>query len=158
MHHITTPDNTRLYFKDWGAGPPVILIHGWPLSADSWDDQALAIAEAGHRVIAYDRRGFGRSSQPWSGYDYNTLSDDLAEVTRIPRESIRVIYNPIVTPDLRDKMRAPLEHPWFAPGQPPVVVAVGRLRRLGLEEIIASDGDGYLIPVAIDLEVVTAPR
>ena len=82
MHHITTPDNTRLYFKDWGAGRPVILIHGWPLSADSWDDQALAIAEAGHRVIAYDRRGFGRSSQPWSGYDYNTLSDDLAEVIR----------------------------------------------------------------------------
>ena len=55
MHHITTPDNTRLYFKDWGAGRPVILIHGWPLSADSWDDQALAIAEAGHRVTTASR-------------------------------------------------------------------------------------------------------
>ncbi|MDZ4291236.1 MAG: alpha/beta hydrolase, partial [Hydrogenophaga sp.] len=60
--------------------PPVILIHGWPLSSDSWDDQAMAIAEAGHRVIAYDRRGFGRSTQPWSGYDYDTLADDLAAV------------------------------------------------------------------------------
>jgi pimeloyl-ACP methyl ester carboxylesterase len=80
MRHVTTADSTHLYVKDWGSGRPVILIHGWPLSADSWDDQAMAIAEAGHRVIAYDRRGFGRSSQPWSGYDYNTLSDDLAEV------------------------------------------------------------------------------
>lgn len=80
MHHVTTTDGTRLYLKDWGTGHPVILIHGWPLSADSWDDQAMAIAEAGYRVIAYDRRGFGRSSQPWNGYDYDTLSDDLAAV------------------------------------------------------------------------------
>jgi non-heme chloroperoxidase len=80
MHAVTTHDKTRLYVKDWGEGPPVILIHGWPLSADSWDDQAMAIAEAGHRVIAYDRRGFGRSTQPWSGYDYDTLADDLAAV------------------------------------------------------------------------------
>lgn len=82
MHHVTAADGTRLHIKDWGAGHPVILIHGWPLSADSWDDQAMAIAEAGYRVIAYDRRGFGRSSQPWSGYDYNTMSDDLAEVIK----------------------------------------------------------------------------
>ncbi len=80
MHHITTPDKTTLYVKDWGAGDPVILLSGWPLSADSWDDQALVIAAVGHRVIAYDRRGFGRSSQPWSGYDYDTLADDLATV------------------------------------------------------------------------------
>lgn len=80
MNTVETPDKTRLYVKDWGEGPPVILIHGWPLSADSWDDQAMAIAEAGHRVIAYDRRGFGRSTQPWSGYDYDTLADDLAAV------------------------------------------------------------------------------
>lgn len=80
MNAVTTQDKTRLYVKDWGEGPPVILIHGWPLSADSWDDQAMAIAEAGHRVIAYDRRGFGRSTQPWSGYDYDTLADDLAAV------------------------------------------------------------------------------
>lgn len=80
MPFITTQDNTKLYVKDWGAGRPVILIHGWPLSADSWDDQAMALADAGFRAIAYDRRGFGRSDQPWSGYDYNTLADDLAAV------------------------------------------------------------------------------
>ncbi len=80
MTSITTTDKTKLYFKDWGTGRPVILLHGWPLSSDSWDDQAMAIANAGFRAIAYDRRGFGRSSQPWSGYDYDTLADDLAAV------------------------------------------------------------------------------
>ncbi len=80
MNYITTADNSKLYVKDWGSGRPVILIHGWPLSADSWDDQAMAIANAGYRAIAYDRRGFGRSSQPWTGYDYDTLADDLAAV------------------------------------------------------------------------------
>lgn len=77
---ITTNDKTRIYLKDWGKGDLVVLIHGWPLSADSWDDIALALAETGHRVIAYDRRGYGRSSQPWDGYDYDTLADDLAAV------------------------------------------------------------------------------
>ena len=80
MHYVTTTDQTKLYVKDWGTGRPVILLHGWPLSSDSWDDQAMAIADAGHRAIAYDRRGFGRSTQPWSGYDYDTLADDLAAV------------------------------------------------------------------------------
>lgn len=80
MNYVTTADNTKLYVKDWGSGRPVILIHGWPLSADTWDDQAMAIANAGYRAIAYDRRGFGRSSQPWTGYDYDTLADDLAAV------------------------------------------------------------------------------
>lgn len=80
MTYITTKDNTQLYVKDWGSGRPVVLLHGWPLSSDSWDDQAMAIADAGYRTIAYDRRGFGRSSQPWKGYDYDTLADDLAEV------------------------------------------------------------------------------
>ncbi len=82
MPMIETDDDVALYFKEWGPadGPPVVLIHGWPLSADSWDDQALALADAGHRVIAYDRRGFGRSDQPWDGYDYDTLADDLAAV------------------------------------------------------------------------------
>ncbi|WP_375398438.1 alpha/beta fold hydrolase [uncultured Sphingomonas sp.] len=82
MPYITTSDGTELYYKDWGSGRPVILLHGWPLSADSWDAQSMALAEAGYRAIAYDRRGFGRSSQPWSGYDYDTLSDDLAEVMK----------------------------------------------------------------------------
>lgn len=80
MTYITTRDNTKLYVKDWGEGRPVILMHGWPLSADSWDDQAMEIAKAGFRAIAYDRRGFGRSDQPWSGYTYDTLADDLAAV------------------------------------------------------------------------------
>lgn len=80
MNYVTTQDDTKLYFKSWGTGRPVILIHGWPLSADSWDDQAMALAQAGFRAIAYDRRGFGRSSQPWGGYDYATLADDLAAV------------------------------------------------------------------------------
>lgn len=80
MPYIKTKDSTDLYVKDWGSGRPVVLMHGWPLDADSWDDHALAIANAGYRVIAYDRRGFGRSSQPWDGYDYDTLSDDLADV------------------------------------------------------------------------------
>ncbi|WP_294391850.1 alpha/beta hydrolase [uncultured Sphingomonas sp.] len=80
MPFIKTRDNVDIYVKDWGSGRPVILLHGWPLNADSWDDHALALAEAGHRVIAYDRRGFGRSGQPWDGYDYDTLSDDLAQV------------------------------------------------------------------------------
>ena len=80
MPYIQTRDGTDLYVKDWGSGRPVVLIHGWPLSADSWDAQALALANAGFRAIAYDRRGFGRSGQPWNGYDYDTLSDDLADV------------------------------------------------------------------------------
>jgi pimeloyl-ACP methyl ester carboxylesterase len=80
MTTITTRDGTALRIKDWGTGKPVILIHGWPLSADSWDDQAMAIANSGMRAIAYDRRGFGLSDQPWTGYDYNTLADDLADV------------------------------------------------------------------------------
>lgn len=83
MPHIQTRDGVDLYVKDWGAGRPVVLIHGWPLNADSWEDQALALAGAGYRVIAYDRRGFGRSGQPWTGYDYDTLSDDLAQVIEV---------------------------------------------------------------------------
>ena len=81
MAYVEMRDGTDIYVKDWGGdGPPVILIHGWPLSADSWDDQALALAEAGHWVLAYDRRGFGRSDQPWEGYDYDTFADDLADL------------------------------------------------------------------------------
>ena len=80
MPMIETRDGTRLYVKSWGTGRPVVLIHGWPLSGDSWDPVALALAEAGYRAIAYDRRGFGRSDQPWQGYDYDTFADDLADV------------------------------------------------------------------------------
>lgn len=80
MSKIRTRDGVELFVKVWGSGRPIVLIHGWPLSADTWDPQAVALAEAGYRVIAYDRRGFGRSDQPWEGYDYDTLSDDLADV------------------------------------------------------------------------------
>ena len=81
MPLITTRDDTDLYVKQWGeAGRDIVLIHGWPLNADSWDDVALALAQAGHRVTAYDRRGFGRSDQPYDGYDYDTFADDLADV------------------------------------------------------------------------------
>lgn len=82
MPHIETRDGTKLYVKEWGSGRPVILVHGWPLSSDSWDPISLALAEQGYRVIAYDRRGFGRSDQPWEGYDYDTLSNDLADVMK----------------------------------------------------------------------------
>lgn len=80
MPYITTRDNTSIYVKDWGVGEPVILIHGWPLNSDSWDPISNDLANSGYRVIAYDRRGFGRSDQPDKGYDYDTLSDDLADV------------------------------------------------------------------------------
>jgi pimeloyl-ACP methyl ester carboxylesterase len=80
MPTIQTRDGVTLYVKDWGRGKPVILLHGWPLSADTFDDLAVALATAGMRAIAYDRRGFGRSAQPWGPYDYDTLADDLADV------------------------------------------------------------------------------
>ena len=80
MHMIETRDGTHLYHKSWGEGRPVVLIHGWPLSADSWDPIANALADAGYKAIAYDRRGFGRSGQPSGGYDYDTFADDLAIV------------------------------------------------------------------------------
>ncbi len=82
MTKIKTRDGTELYAKVWGSGRPVIMMSGWPLTSDSWDDQAMAIADAGMCAIAYDRRGFGRSDQPWNGYDYDTLSDDLADVMK----------------------------------------------------------------------------
>ena len=80
MPYVKTRDGTDIYVKDWGSGRPVVLLHGWPLGADMWDAQAMALADAGFRAIAYDRRGFCRSGQPWNGYDYDTLSDDLADV------------------------------------------------------------------------------
>src|SRR5262249_16116983 len=78
MSRITTKDGTRIFYKDWGSGPPVVFSHGWPLSADAWEDQMLFLAERGYRCIAHDRRGHGRSGQPWSGNDMDTYADDLA--------------------------------------------------------------------------------
>lgn len=80
MPFIETADKTTLFYNDWGRGRPVVLIHGWPLDSDMWEYQAGFLASQDLRVITYDRRGFGRSSQPWSGYDYDTLADDLKAV------------------------------------------------------------------------------
>ena len=80
MGTITTKDKTTIYYKDWGAGRPVVLSHGWPLNSDSWESQALSLANNGFRVITHDRRGHGRSSQPWQGNDMDTYADDLAEL------------------------------------------------------------------------------
>src|SRR5436305_12402771 len=77
---ITTKDGIRIFYKDWGTGLPVVFSHGWPLNADVWDDQLFFAASHGYRTIAYDRRGHGRSSQPWDGNDMNTYADDLAEL------------------------------------------------------------------------------
>ena len=80
MPNIQTRDGTRLRYKELGEGRPVILIHGWPLSADSWDPIMMKLADNGYRAIAYDRRGFGHSDHAKSGYDYDTFADDLADV------------------------------------------------------------------------------
>ena len=80
MPYIKTRDGTDLYVRKWGSGRPVVLLHGWPLDGQMWDAQAMALAEHGFRVITYDRRGFGRSDQPWDGYTYDALADDLADV------------------------------------------------------------------------------
>lgn len=82
MPSILTRDNVEIHYKDWGPkdGPVVILSHGWPLNADSWDRQAMFLADAGYRIIAHDRRGHGRSSQPWDGNDMDHYADDLAQL------------------------------------------------------------------------------
>ncbi len=80
MGTIKTKDGTEIYFKDWGVGPAVVFSHGWPLSSDSWEAQMMFLASHGYRCIAHDRRGHGRSSQPWDGNDMDTYADDLAEL------------------------------------------------------------------------------
>jgi non-heme chloroperoxidase len=80
MSSIVTKDGTKIYYKDWGQGPNVLFSHGWPLSADAWEKQMVYLAAHGYRCIAHDRRGHGRSDQPWIGNDMETYADDLAEL------------------------------------------------------------------------------
>ncbi|MBD2038062.1 alpha/beta hydrolase [Leptolyngbya sp. FACHB-321] len=78
MSTLTTQDGTQIYYKDWGTGQPIVFSHGWPLNADSWEAQMFFLASHGYRCIAHDRRGHGRSSQPWNGNEMDTYADDLA--------------------------------------------------------------------------------
>jgi non-heme chloroperoxidase len=80
MPTFTTQDGTQIYYKDWGNGRPVVFSHGWPLSADAWEDQMMFLGSRGYRCIAHDRRGHGRSSQPWNGNDMDTYADDMAQL------------------------------------------------------------------------------
>jgi non-heme chloroperoxidase len=92
MNYFTTKDQTQIFYKDIGRGVPVILIHGWPLSADMWDEQTFDLLNAGFRVISYDRRGFGRSEQPATGYDYDTFASDLNDlITELALDKVSLV-------------------------------------------------------------------
>ena len=83
MGFITTNDGTQIFYKDWGSGQPIVFSHGWPLSADAWEDQMFFLASRGYRCIAHDRRGHGRSTQTWTGNEMDTYANDLAELVKV---------------------------------------------------------------------------
>ena len=92
MHNISTKDGTHIYYKDWGEGQPVLFCHGWPLNSDAWENQMVFLASNGYRCIAHDRRGHGRSSQPWNGNDMNTYADDLSDlIVKLDLKNITLI-------------------------------------------------------------------
>jgi len=92
MSTFNTQDGTQIYYKDWGKGKPVLFSHGWPLDADMWDSQLNFLAERGYRVIAFDRRGFGRSDQPWEGYNYDTFASDINDlITHLDLRDITLV-------------------------------------------------------------------
>ena len=92
MSTFKAQDGTQIYYKDWGTGKPVLFSHGWPLDADMWDSQMNFLAERGYRVIAFDRRGFGRSDQPWTGYDYDTFASDINDlITSLDLQDVTLV-------------------------------------------------------------------
>lgn len=92
MSTIKTQDGTQIYYKDWGTGKPVLFSHGWPLDGDMWDSQLNFLAERGYRVIAFDRRGFGRSDQPWEGYNYDTFASDINDlITTLDLQDVTLV-------------------------------------------------------------------